>query len=381
MFMKYSHIAYTLGLALLAVSCGPKKPSGKPYITGTITGGGGKTVYFEKLLPTGTQLIDSAKVDEKGNFTLMKHAKEKTFYKIRLGQAVMTGNYSVPTNEVVIISDSTETIVFNSEAANFNGAYAIQGSVETDMLRQIGQISMQSQTRLDSINQVYAANPQAFDRASADASVKDILEAQDGFLLNFIRDNEGKFVTQQALALLNPDRDFEAYKKATDALVVNFPDNAFIQNLNGMVQGMLKVAVGTVAPDFTVKTPDDQPISLADFKGKYVLVDFWASWCGPCRQENPNVVKAYNKYKGKNFEIFGVSLDQNKEAWVDAIKKDGLPWKHGSDLGYWNSAPAKLYNVQSIPYNFLIDPSGRIMAKNLRGEDLEKKLEEVLKAS
>jgi peroxiredoxin len=137
-------------------------------------------------------------------------------------------------------------------------------------------------------------------------------------------------------------------------------------------------AVGTVAADFTQNDLEGKPVSLSSFKGKYVLVDFWASWCRPCRIENPNVVKAYNKFKDKNFTILGISLDESKDAWVKAIEKDNLTWTHISDLQAWNNSVAQLYRVQSIPQNYLIGPDGKILAKDLRAEDLEKKLCELL---
>jgi peroxiredoxin len=137
-------------------------------------------------------------------------------------------------------------------------------------------------------------------------------------------------------------------------------------------------AIGTEALDFTQADPDGKKVSLKSFRGKYVLVDFWASWCRPCRQENPNVVKAFNKYKEKNFTILGVSLDSNRQPWLKAIKSDNLAWTQVSDLKGWNNEVAARYNVQSIPQNFLIDPSGKIIAKNLRGEELDSRLSELL---
>jgi peroxiredoxin len=137
--------------------------------------------------------------------------------------------------------------------------------------------------------------------------------------------------------------------------------------------------VGSQAIDFTQNDVDGKPVTLSSFKGKYVLVDFWASWCGPCRGENPNVVSAYERYKNKNFTILGVSLDQVKPNWLKAIKDDNLTWTHVSDLQYWSNAVARLYRIESVPANFLIDPSGKIIAKNIRGEELQRKLAEILK--
>lgn len=137
-------------------------------------------------------------------------------------------------------------------------------------------------------------------------------------------------------------------------------------------------AVGAMAPDFTQNDVAGKPVSLSGFKGRYVLIDFWASWCGPCRGENPNVVKAYQQYKDKGFTILGVSLDQNKEAWLKAIEADNLTWTHVSDLKYWNNAVAQQYGIRSIPANFLLDKEGKIIVSDLRGEALEKKLAELM---
>jgi peroxiredoxin len=142
-----------------------------------------------------------------------------------------------------------------------------------------------------------------------------------------------------------------------------------------------KTAIGEMAPDFTQNDPDGKPVKLSDFRGKYLLVDFWASWCGPCRMENPNVVKTYNEFKDKNFTILGVSLDREnaRDAWLKAIEKDQLTWHHVSDLKFWNNEVAKLYMVRAIPDNFLIGPDGRIVARGLRGDKLREKLAELIK--
>jgi thiol-disulfide isomerase/thioredoxin len=167
----------------------------------------------------------------------------------------------------------------------------------------------------------------------------------------------------------------EAYKKQfqpTDPQILGWMDE--------QVKQARTMSVGGAAPDFTQNTPEGAPLSLSKFKGKVTLVDFWASWCGPCRRENPNVVSMYKKYKDKGFDILSVSLDSNKDSWLKAIKDDGLVWNHVSDLKGWQNDAAKLYGVRSIPQTVLVDKDGNVIARNLRGELLEARLDEIFGA-
>ena len=154
-------------------------------------------------------------------------------------------------------------------------------------------------------------------------------------------------------------------------------DPAAVANLQMEVKKAQSFMIGGEAPDFTLKTPEGQDMSLSELRGKVVLIDFWASWCGPCRRENPNVVRMYNEYKDKGFDILGVSLDKTQDRWVEAIQQDGLSWHHVSDLKGWANEVAQAYGVRSIPHTVLIDAEGKILARNLRGEALEQKLAEL----
>jgi len=211
-------------------------------------------------------------------------------------------------------------------------------------------------------------------------------EKQGEYIDKLLTKSEGSPATYKSVLLgtvlgYSKSRDKTNFVKYGGQLLSRYTDlhPNFVAQVEQQIQQASKLMVGAEAPEITQATPNGKTSSLSDLRGKVVLLDFWASWCGPCRRDNPKVVKIYNKYKNQGFEVFGVSLDGNKDRWLKAIEKDQLTWTHVSDLKKWKSAAAQLYGVKSIPQTFLLDKEGKILAKNLKGPALEQKIQEALK--
>jgi peroxiredoxin len=283
-------------------------------------------------------------------------------------------------NLIVYKSD----IEVNVDGNNPQGFYEVKGSPDLDLIGKVQELQSKSQNapEITKLNTDFTAAVQNKDE-------KKIAQLQQDYqqIVKKYNDEIAKLLVEQSpsLAVINllqnnvidKEQYYSAYETIADKLKKEWPAFSHSKNFIAYVDKLKTTAIGQSAPEIALPTPEGQVVSLSSLKGKYVLVDFWAKWCGPCRQENPNVVRVFNKYKDKGFTVFGVSLDRSKEDWVRAIKEDNLTWTHVSDLKYWQSEAAKTYSIQAIPFSLLLDPNGVIIAKNLRGPALESKLAEI----
>ncbi|MEZ4946025.1 MAG: TlpA disulfide reductase family protein [Cyclobacteriaceae bacterium] len=291
--------------------------------------------------------------------------------------------YGIQTVDFVIDKADLE---INVDGNDPNGFVEIIGSPDMDLVNRVQEITSETQQhpRMAELNDAFNAARAENDRVK----MEEIQEEYMAFYNHGI-DKVAALLKEQgpsvavinlltASNFLDRDKYFDLYLHVADELRQEWPNYELAKEFIATVDKMKVLAIGQPAPDISLPNPDGEVVSLSSLRGNYVLVDFWAKWCGPCRQENPNVVRMYHKYNDKGFEVFGVSLDRTKEDWLQGIQEDGLVWTHVSDLKYFNSAAAELYNINAIPFSVLVDPDGIIIGKNLRGKGLEKKLEEVL---
>ena len=304
---------------------------------------------------------------------------------VKNGSFEFTGNVSEPTGAYIMVIGQRGAIPFMLENANITvnagqAGLTVTGSEGQKIYDQFMAINATAQQEAMKLQQEYqAANPdQAKIQAIQEAYAKLMTDAQ-AKETELIKANPDSYVSTFVIVSGMGQMEYEQLKERYNLLGEKAKASAQGKAIAAQIAKLESTAIGQIAPNFTITTPEGESISLYDIKGKVKLIDFWASWCGPCRGENPHVVEIYKEYHPKGLEIFGVSLDNNKEAWVKAIADDGLVWKHGSDLKGWQSAPAQLYSVSGIPHTVLLDENNKIIAKNLRGDELKQKIAELLK--
>ena len=383
--------------AILFQACQSDKSGNQAFrVEGKLKDTTFELLYLEEV-PLETNrpaIVDSTRPDKKGNFTLNAPAAEDRIYYVRAAQQ------TYPLFAVVNDSKSIDVeFKFERLDGQLSPVYTVKGSTASQQLRdfsfrlndgmrnilnqRVGLDTNMKKGASDSLLRSYQERiltqaKSLYTMTDSILNAKEITPSTYVLILGFYQS-----------AASNPGFGLQGFTldeigKKLEKLGSQFPKHAglaaFRKQLDQEIQKS-KGLVGFAAPEFTLPDVNGKPIALNSFRGKWVLVDFWASWCKPCRMENPNVVAAYRQFKNKNFTILGVSLDRpdGREDWMKAILQDKLEWTHVSDLKFWKSAVVPMYNIQGIPYNVLLDPQGKVVAENLRGGDLAKKLNEVLK--
>ncbi len=348
-------------------------------LSGNFTNGNLETVYLFYLPVTGEQKIDSVKLDENGNFSFTDlHIPGSGFYTLKINDQQFCP----------LVLEPNQTVKVTGDAQNLGYTYVADGSADTKVYQEIADVSMRHKSSVDSLGADFQTklgpnnmNKEAFNTLSAkyEGVYNQMNEKFYKDLISIYNSNPSSLACIAAVGQLDPNLYIVEYKKLDENLAKKYDkEYSNITTFHEQVSKYSLLAIGSVAPDLNLQDPNGNTISLSSLRGKVVLIDFWASWCKPCLHEAPNIVKIYNQYKNKGFEIYGVSLDQKKEDWMKAIGAYNLTWKHVCDFGGWYSPAAKTYDVTAIPYTILLDKEGRIINKSLRGEQLGLKLKELL---
>ena len=389
------HMLILFSSVVLFLSCsgtsGSNSTGGAP-VKGKLTSSSGEMIWLQDVNSGKGINLDSCKLNESGEFEFHTAIPTKGFYNLTLN----------PGNFATLILAPQEHVVVTGDAKNLGYTYKTEGSADTRLYNEFNTFAMENRRKRDEIKQKQDSIQGVFqffmnqnkDPKKAD-SLSRVLEPgfnslsekamllmkeADSYASSFIDKNPASFANLAALQLFsNKEASFPYFEKVSASMKKNYPGQSNLKAFYEYVDKMKRLNIGSVAPEIKLSSPEGKEIALSSLRGKIVLVDFWASWCGPCRKENPNVRKIYADYHNKGFEVFSVSLDKDKASWIKAIADDKLTWTHVSDLGYWQSAVVPLYEIKGIPMTVLLDKEGRIVAKNLRGEQLAEKVAEMIK--
>lgn len=377
-------------ILILAFSVNLSFAGNKPntLISGEITNAPLKWIYIKTFSNNNYITLDSTQISKKGKFEFKINTGISNFYSLYLSND----------EYLLLVLDSTnKKVTINADAININKNYTVEGSDDSKLVKNFIDTFYEFKTTADSLNMMlYNKNTSYQEKEEVKQKLQGLNQQFIQERNKFIDEHSNSLAVLTVLSYLKPSEDLEWYKKIEKGIGEKFPNSEYhiaVQNQVQQIETQLAIqeqqkkeeverekrsAIGSIAPELGFESPEGKVITLESLRGNYVLIDFWASWCRPCRMENPNVVRLYNEYHDKGFTVYSVSLDNSKDRWEAAIQQDGLIWpNHVSDLKQWQSEAVKIYNFKGIPFTVLIDPEGKIIAKNLRGPSLENKLKEI----
>lgn len=381
-------IAFILSAALMVAGCQKNNVEISGILEKPMPG---KYVFLQELKPNELLNVDSVIVSDDGRFEFKRKVKFPSFYLLKINQ----------NNFLTMLVEPGEKIKMTSHYDSLNYPVVVTGSSGTELIAGFNKKLLRTRDKIRGLNDLFENNS---GRADMTGFIDSLDRLGDGYL-NEINSYAKKYIDENVSSLatipvlysmltpdlyvLDPQKDLSWFLKVDSSLYSKYPEYGPVIDLHNQIEEMVtyfKTDNPSTAtddekmevPEIALPSPKGDTIKLSSTRGSYVLLDFWAAWCPPCRAENPNLVKAWNQYHGRGFQIYQVSLDKTRNAWIKGIEDDGLGrWIHVSDLGYWNSSVVPLYKIESIPTSYLLDRDGRIIATNLRGEALQRKLAEL----